>query len=173
MKEKIIRLNKLVHNELGDYKLDPYVVTGFADGEGCFHVSVTQNKNYNLGWEVRPSFIITQHVGDKTILEEIKNYLGVGHVTLQGPNTLQFRIQSLKEFETVIIHFDKFPLNTQKRSDFKLLKMVILKMKRKDHLTDEGLIKIVAMKASMNLGLSENLKLAKNPPPTGGGFVKF
>ena len=81
-RKKIIRLNKLVHNVLGDYKLDPYFVTGFADGEGCFHVSVTQNKNYNLGWEVRPSFIITQHVRDKTILEEIKNYFGVGHVTL-------------------------------------------------------------------------------------------
>ena len=33
-------------------------------------------------------------------------------------------------------------------------------MKRKDHLSDEGLIKIVAMKASMNLGLSEKQKLA-------------
>ena len=33
-------------------------------------------------------------------------------------------------------------------------------MKRNKHLTDEGLIKIVAIRASMNLGLSEKLKLA-------------
>ena len=33
-------------------------------------------------------------------------------------------------------------------------------MRRKEHLTQEGLIKIIAIKASMNLGLSEELKLA-------------
>ena len=33
-------------------------------------------------------------------------------------------------------------------------------MERKEHLTDEGLIKIVAIKASMNRGLSENLSVA-------------
>ena len=62
--------------------------------------------------------------------------------------------------ETVINHFQKFPLLTKKRADLKLLIMIVEKMKRKEHLTDEGLIKIVAIRASMNLGLSEKLKLA-------------
>ena len=46
-------------------------------------------------------------------------------------------------------------------------------MKRKEHLTIEGLHKIIAIRASMNRGLSEKLKLAKNPPLWGGVFVKF
>ena len=33
-----------------NFQPDPWWVTGFVDGEGCFHVSVTQNKNYKLGW---------------------------------------------------------------------------------------------------------------------------
>jgi len=33
-------------------------------------------------------------------------------------------------------------------------------MSRKEHLTIEGLRKILALKASLNLGLSENLKVA-------------
>jgi len=38
--------------------------------------------------------------------------------------------------------------------------MVIVKIQRKEHLTQEGLIKILALKAAMNRGLSEKLKLA-------------
>ena len=37
--------------------------------------------------------------------------------------------------------------------------MVVEKMKRKEHLTPEGLKKIVAIRASMNLGLSDKLQL--------------
>ena len=35
--------------------------------------------------------------------------------------------------------------------------MVYIKIKRKEHLTKEGLLKIVAIRASMNRGLSEKL----------------
>jgi len=53
-----------------------------------------------------------------------------------------------------------FPLMTKKCSDLKLFIMVHEIMRRKEHLTQEGLMKILAIKASMNLGLSEELKLA-------------
>ena len=107
-----------------NFQPDPWWVTGFVDGEGCFYVSVTKNKNYKLGWEVRPSFIITQHVRDKTLLYEIKNYLGVGHVTQQGPNAVQLRVQSFNELEIVIIHFKNYPLITKKFYDLNFLIMV-------------------------------------------------
>ena len=69
-------------------------------------------------------------------------------------------MQSLKELETVINHFQKFPLITKKRADFDLLKKVFILMKNKEHLTPEGLRKIVAIRAAMNLGLSEKLQVA-------------
>ena len=69
-------------------------------------------------------------------------------------------MQSLKELETVINHFQKFPLITKKRADFDLLKKVFILMKNKEHLTPEGLRKIVAIRAAMNLGLSDQLSTA-------------
>ena len=143
-----------------NFQPDPLWVTGFVDGEGCFYVSVTKNKKYKLGWEVRPSFIITQHVRDKTLLYEIKNYFGVGHVTRQGPKAVQLRVQSFAELEKILMHFHKYPLKTKKHADLKLLIMIVEKMRRKEHSTPAGWRKIVAIKAAMNLGLSDKLKIA-------------
>ena len=47
---------------------------------------------------------------------------------------------------------------TQKWSDYQLFKQVFELMQRKEHLTPEGLIKIVSIKAVSNRGLSDNLK---------------
>jgi hypothetical protein len=57
-------------------------------------------------------------------------------------------------------HFDKYPLNTQKRADFILFKEIILLMINKEHLTIEGIQKIVNLRASINLGSSDSLKEA-------------
>ena len=58
------------------------------------------------------------------------------------------------------MHFNKYLLKTKKQADFKLFIMVIEKIQRKEHLTLSGLQAIVAIRASMNLGLSQKLKLA-------------
>lgn len=69
------------------------------------------------------------------------------------------RVTSIKDLTNQIIpHFDKYPLITQKRADFELFKQVVDIMNRKEHLTTEGLNKIVSLRASMNWGLSEVLK---------------
>lgn len=54
----------------------------------------------------------------------------------------------------------KYPLLTSKQVDFELLKKVVDLMNQKEHLTIEGIQKIVSIKASMNLGLSEELLVA-------------
>lgn len=143
-----------------DKKIHPSFVTGFVDGEGCFTCSITENKKLKVGWTVKPCFKIGLHVKDKDILRDIQITLGVGKINEQGPQVLHLRIQSPKELESVINHLDKFPLLTKKRADFELLKRIYIKIKRKEHLTSEGLRKIVTLKAAMNLGLSEKLNLA-------------
>ena len=62
--------------------------------------------------------------------------------------------------EVIISHFDKYPLITQKRADFELFKQAFKIVLDKKHLTKEGLCKIIAIKMSMNLGLSKELKVA-------------
>lgn len=72
-----------------------------------------------------------------------------------------YRVTSLKGLTNIIIpHFDKYPLLTQKRADYELFKTVVDLMNKGEHLTQEGLNKILAIKASINRGLSDELKAA-------------
>jgi hypothetical protein len=73
---------------------------------------------------------------------------------------IQYRVSSVKDLQVVIDHFDKYPLITQKLADYLLFKRAFELVKRKEHLTTKGLKQIVAIKASMNNGLSEKLKAA-------------
>lgn len=57
-------------------------------------------------------------------------------------------------------HLDTYPIRTQKISDYVLFKEVFNLVLNKEHLTLSGLHKIVAIKASVNLGLSESLQAA-------------
>jgi hypothetical protein len=79
-------------------------------------------------------------------------------------NTYKFRkrysIDSSKDLIKLFQHFEKFPLLTQKAADSILFKQVVdlINNKGLPHLTLEGINKIVNIKASMNLGLSDMLK---------------
>jgi hypothetical protein len=49
-------------------------------------------------------------------------------------------------------HFDNYPLITQKFVDYQLFKRALDIIKSKEHLSIEGLKKLVSIKASMNKG---------------------
>jgi hypothetical protein len=68
----------------------------------------------------------------------------------------------------IVDHFKNFPLISQKWSDFQLFKAAFELVICKRHLTLEGLIDIVNIKAAMNLGLSEELEIAF---PSSSGLV--
>jgi hypothetical protein len=63
-------------------------------------------------------------------------------------------------FSLVIPHFDDYPLISQKYADYILFRKAVLLIRNKEHLTKEGLQEIVSIKASMNKGLSDELKKA-------------
>lgn len=104
-------------------------------------------------------FQITLHEKDLKLLEQIKNYFdGVGHIYLKkGNNAVEYRVGSKKDLKVLIDHFDKYPLITQKLADYLLWKSVVELVSNKEHLTREGLEKIVAIKASINRGLPNKL----------------
>lgn len=85
--------------------------------------------------------------------------MGVGGIYQNGKNnSVQIVINSLSGLKVIIDHFDKYPLITQKRADYLLFKMGVDLIKNKEHLTIEGFRKIIAIRASMNKGLSDQLK---------------
>ncbi len=58
----------------------------------------------------------------------------------------------------IIPFFDKYPLISQKRADFEIFKKIIELINNKQHMTSEGLEKIVNLKASLNTVNSDKLK---------------
>ena len=140
--------------------LDPWFVTGFTDGEGCFLINVRPNSKLKTGYSVELVFKIALHSKDKALVENLKNYFGVGTVTARGSDCIQFWVGSLKDLQVIVHHFDNYPLITQKWSDYQLFKQVVELMKGREHLTMEGLQKIVSIKAVLNKGLPDNLKAA-------------
>lgn len=143
--------DKIAHN---------WFVTGFSDAEGCFYISITKNSTFKTGWKVLAFFEIHIHKKDVAVLKYIQNQLnGVGRVVPNGPNAYSFRVNILEELlNTIIPHFENYPLITQKFADFLLWKKVVIMIKEGKHLTEEGIKDIVNIRASINTGLSEILK---------------
>ena len=140
--------------------LDPWFVTGFSDAECCFMINIRENPASKLGWSVVPCFQISLHVKDKAILTDIEAFFGGIGLNKQGKNRWTFVVFSLNEIQKIVEHFDTYPLITQKHGDYLLFREAVILIQRKEHLTLEGLEKIIAIKASMNLGLSKKLEQA-------------
>ena len=86
--------------------------------------------------------------------------MSVGTIYKLGEQYIQLKVFSVKDLNIIINHFDKFPFPTKKRSEYELWKQVFNIIKNKEHLTKEGLRKILAIKASMNRGLNPEVKAA-------------
>jgi len=84
--------------------------------------------------------------------------LGVGKIYNHSNESCQLVVSSIKELQVILNYFYQHPLRTQKRADYELFKRVLELIKEKEHLTEEGLRKILGIKASMNLGLGDQLK---------------
>jgi len=97
-------------------------------------------------------FQISLHEKDRIILESIQSYFeGAGSIKKHSENALHYKVGSLPELTNIILpHFKKYPLITQKMGDFILFKKAIDVIKLKEHLTTEGLKKLVSIKASIN-----------------------
>ena len=93
--------------------------------------------------EVR--FQIELHRKDEELLKHIQAYFGgIGSIYSVGKGCLSFRVSTLDHILKIIDHFNKYPLITHKLADYKLFCNVVAMMQRKEHLTREGLEKIVA-----------------------------
>lgn len=136
-------------------------LTGFIDAEGTFEVMIQKSPKYRLGWSVEPAFKISLHQKDRALLESIQSFLGGrGSIYKEHKDSIQLRVMSLKDLAVIIDHLEKYPLITQKRADYLLWKSIVDLMNRKEHLTHDGLNKIVNHRASINNGLSDKLKAA-------------
>ncbi len=135
-------------------RLDAMWIVGFADGEGCFHVSINRIPKMTLGWQVLPEFRIVQHEKDVSVLHKIKDYFGFGEVNINCKDhhgtRMNFRVRGLENLIKIVGFFEKHQLQTSKRKNFEIFSEIIQKMNNKKHLTKEGLDAIAKLVSGMN-----------------------
>lgn len=146
-------------HKIDDLQVSPWFITGFSEAEGCFSCSVLKSSSYKLGWEVQLNFQIKLHVRDFPLLLGIQHSLGGIGIISSNQSSCTFRVRKLNELIELIKFFDKYPLISRKRGDYLLFKQIVSIMQLKEHITLEGLQKIVNIRATLNFGLSKELQL--------------
>ena len=136
-------------------KLSAEWITGFVDGEGCFHVGINAHPEMSAGFQVLPEFTIVQHERDVQLLHAIKSYFGCGVVRRNHGDRMAYRVRSKEHLlERIVPFFTQNPLKTKKHLDFLKFRRVLLMMEAGDHLTAEGVEEIRRIAAQMNRGQS-------------------
>ena len=140
-----------IHQEIKD----PQWLTGFIDGEGCFHIHIKKSK-YILGKpRVSLEFSISQHARDLLLLKIIKDYLGCGIVEQKStrPNSVLFVVYKFSDiFNKILPLIDANPLLGVKQLDYRDFQKVAFMIKDKSHLRKEGISLIYQIKSGMNRG---------------------
>jgi hypothetical protein len=127
-------------------------ISGYADGEGCFTVSIAPRATLLVGWEVRPSFSVSQNGDRAEVLQAIETYFGCGSIRPdRSDRTLKWETRRLEDLlERVIPHFERFPLLSGKRYDFDRFASVCQLMAVGAHRSRDGLSEIVELVRMMN-----------------------
>lgn len=131
--------------------IDAGWVTGFVDGEGCFHVGISRHTEMAAGYQVLPEFTVVQHRKDVKVLHALKAHFGCGVVRVNHGDRMAYRVRGRDHLlERVIPFFMKHQLKTSKRQDFMKFRKVVLMMERGEHLTPRGFEEVKRVAATMN-----------------------
>lgn len=127
-------------------------LTGYADGEGCFCVSINKSRRHVFGWEIRPSFSVSQNRDRAEVLEIYQRQFGCGNVRPdRSDKTLKYEVRSVKDLvERVIPHFEETALLSGKRRDFEKFAAICKMMYEGQHRTRDGFNRIVGLVFEMN-----------------------
>lgn len=149
-------IKSFIHKD--GFKLNPWFVTGFTDGDGSFAVSITKKKA-GIGWKIVPIFTIGLDLKDLDLLVQIKDFFKTGNIYISKRGVVYYTVGSVKDIVKYIIpHFDKYPLVTQKLKDFRLFKEIVLLMEKGQHNIVSGLLKVFSLKVNLNKGLPTAVK---------------
>lgn len=133
---------------------DPYWLTGFTSGEGCFLVSYSKCSKSKFGSRVQLIFSIYQHTRDAELMGSLAKCFSCGRwEPKKTRNEGQFVVSKFSDITDKIIPlFNKYPIAGVKSLDFADFCKVAELMKEGRHLTEEGLAEIKLIKVGMNKG---------------------
>ena len=127
-------------------------ISGYVDGEGCFTVSIAPRATLLVGWEVRPSFSVSQNGDRAEVLHVLQAYFGCGSIRPdRSDRTVKWETRRLEDILGLVIpHFVSYPLMSGKQLDFERFASICRLMAAGAHRDREGLSEIVATARDMN-----------------------
>ena len=127
-------------------------ISGYVDGEGCFTVSFSPRRKLRTGWEVRPSFSVSQNADRAEVLSAIRTYFGCGGFRPdRSDKTIKYEVRDLASLlARVIPHFEQYPLMSSKRRDFEIFAVICRLLEGRKHLNREGMREIATLAVTMN-----------------------
>jgi hypothetical protein len=131
--------------------VDSYV-SGFVDGEGCFCVSFQPSRRHRFGWEVRPSFSVSQNADRAQVLRLLLKKWECGSIRPdRSDQTVKYEVRNVHDLvERVLPHFEAFPLLSGKQEDVRLFREICHLVHQRRHLDSGGLELIVGLAMRMN-----------------------
>ena len=129
-----------------------YYLAGFADGEGSFNISFRKRKDYAMPWKISLCFNVSQR--DKVILSLFKRHLKCGTLRSRDDGVWYFEVNNFTAItDNVIPFFRKFSfLSAKKKRDFSKFRKLADLIERQEHLTEDGIRKILEIRRDMNDG---------------------
>ena len=128
----------------------------FCDAKSSFTISILKSKTSAIGWTIAPCFIITLHLKDLELLKIIKNFFGVGSITISG-NSVHYRVRSRQNLLIIIEHFNKYPLHTSKMINFMYFTKVYDLIGQNLHTNVNGFLQLASLINKLNRPLSAPL----------------
>lgn len=105
--------------------LDPWYVTGFAEGQGSF----TYSRN---GKQMALYFAVKLPEADEPVLQEMRDFFGgIGSIYLQRARaSALYRVCRREQLPVIVEHFDTYPLRGSKLAAYSIWReMVVLKQR--------------------------------------------
>ena len=151
---------KLFHSSMRNQQERPAIeswIVGFTDGEGCFSVSMFQNRTTKFGWQVFPEFVIAQGKKSLPALEIFQKYFKCGKIFVNKrydnhhEHLYRYCVRSISDLQNVIIpFFRKHQLYTAKQKDFEIFACIVQMMHDRKHLTERGMQTVARKIEQMN-----------------------
>jgi hypothetical protein len=138
-------------------------VIGFVDGEGCFSIGFVRQaggrgrSGYRAGYQVFHEFVVTQGAKSVRCLEELQEFFGAGQVLVNRRHDdhrehLHRYVVRRREdlLWTIVPFFERHALRSAKAQDFEKFARCVRLIDSGEHLSPEGLIRIVEIAQTMN-----------------------
>lgn len=133
-------------------------IVGLVDGEGCFYVNIPKSERYNARARVELGFYIKMQERDRPVLERARQTFGCGAVYYQK-ETRHNHCQCFRYTATahrdilnrIMPFFRRHPLQCpSKLKNFRIFSKIVGLVRRKKHLTEEGVHQILLLKKQLN-----------------------